>query len=31
MRQRVRGMRPPYIEFMIDMGEKNRLRLDELS
>lgn len=28
---RVRGALPPDITFEIDMGEKNRLRLDELS
>ena len=28
---RVRGVFPPHIEFMIDRGEKNRQRLDELS
>ncbi len=28
---RVRGMRVPRLEFKIDMGEKNRRRLDELS
>ncbi|MEK7068595.1 MAG: ribosome-binding factor A [Patescibacteria group bacterium] len=28
---RVRGMRIPHIEFMIDRGEKNRQRLDELT
>lgn len=26
----VRGMRLPHIEFVLDMGEKNRQRLDEL-
>ncbi len=31
LRTRVRGMRMPHIEFMIDKGEKNRQRLDELS
>ncbi len=30
-RTRVRGVFPPHIEFMIDKGEKNRQRLDELS
>ena len=29
--KRVRGMRLPHIEYMIDSGEKNRRRLDELS
>jgi ribosome-binding factor A len=29
--KRVRGMRLPHIEFIIDRGEKNRQRLDELS
>lgn len=29
--KRVRGMRAPHMEFEIDRGEKNRLRLDELS
>ena len=29
--KRVRGMRLPHIEFVIDRGEKNRQRLDELS
>jgi ribosome-binding factor A len=28
---RVRGMRPPHVTFVIDRGEKNRQRLDELS
>lgn len=28
---RVRGMRAPRVEFVIDKGEKNRQRLDELS
>src|SRR5665213_2144476 len=28
---RVRGMRTPHIEFVLDKGEKNRQRLDELS
>jgi ribosome-binding factor A len=28
---RVRGVFPPRIEFVIDRGEKNRQRLDELS
>ncbi|MDB5224939.1 MAG: Ribosome-binding factor [Candidatus Adlerbacteria bacterium] len=31
MREKVRGIRPPNIEFMIDMGEKNRQRLDDIS
>ena len=30
-RTRVRGVFPPRIEFVIDRGEKNRQRLDELS
>lgn len=29
--ERVRGMRIPHVEFQIDLGEKNRRRLDELS
>lgn len=29
--KRVRGMRVPHVEFVIDKGEKNRQRLDELS
>ena len=29
--KRVRGMRIPHVEFVIDLGEKNRRRLDELS
>jgi ribosome-binding factor A len=29
--KRVRGMRAPHLEFMIDRGEKNRQRLDELT
>lgn len=29
--KRVRGLRIPHIEFLIDRGEKNRQRLDELS
>lgn len=29
--KRVKGMRAPHVEFMIDRGEKNRQRLDELS
>lgn len=28
--KRVRGMRLPHVEFIIDRGEKNRQRLDEL-
>jgi ribosome-binding factor A len=28
---RTRGMRLPHIEFEIDLGERNRRRLDELS
>ncbi len=31
LRERVRGMRIPHLEFRIDLGEKNRRRLDELS
>ncbi len=30
-KKRVRGGMPPDIKFEIDLGEKNRLRLDELS
>lgn len=30
-KKRVRGGMPPDITFEIDLGEKNRLRLDELS
>ncbi|MBY0473227.1 ribosome-binding factor A [Patescibacteria group bacterium] len=30
-RTRVRGAFPPHFEFMIDRGEKNRQRLDELT
>lgn len=29
--KRIRGMRVPHVEFVIDRGEKNRLRLDELT
>ncbi len=29
--KKVRGMRIPHIDFKIDMGDKNRRRLDELS
>lgn len=29
--KRIKGIFPPRVEFQIDMGEKNRLRLDELS
>lgn len=29
--KKVRGVRAPHVEFVIDMGEKNRRRLDELS
>lgn len=29
--KRTRGMRMPHIEFVIDRGEKNRQRLDELT
>ncbi len=29
--KRVRGMQVPHVEFVIDEGEKNRLRLDELT
>jgi len=28
---RVRGARMPHVEFVVDLGEKNRRRLDELS
>lgn len=28
---RIKGSMPPHIEFVIDRGEKNRQRLDELS
>ena len=27
----VRGARVPHVEFMVDMGDKNRRRIDELS
>lgn len=30
-RTRVRGAFPPHFEFVLDRGEKNRQRLDELS
>lgn len=30
-KKKVRGAFPPHVEFVIDMGEKNRQRLDELS
>lgn len=30
-RTRIKGMFPPRFEFVIDRGEKNRQRLDELS
>lgn len=30
-REHVKGASLPYIDFMIDKGEKNRQRLDELS
>jgi ribosome-binding factor A len=30
-RTRIRGIFPPRFEFKLDMGEKNRQRLDELS
>jgi ribosome-binding factor A len=30
-KSRVRGALPPHVEFIIDRGEKNRQRLDELS
>ena len=30
-RTRIRGVTPPRVEFLIDRGEKNRQRLDELS
>jgi len=29
--KQVRGARMPHVEFVVDMGEKNRRRLDELS
>jgi ribosome-binding factor A len=29
--ERTKGMRIPHIEFVIDLGDKNRRRLDELS
>lgn len=29
--KRVRGMHMPHVEFVIDLGEKNRQRLDELT
>lgn len=29
--KRVRGVRAPHLEFVLDRGEKNRQRLDELS
>ncbi len=29
--KRVRGMRVPHVEFKLDLGEKNRQRLDELT
>lgn len=28
---RIKGALPPYVEFVLDRGEKNRQRLDELS
>ncbi len=31
LNERVRGMRLPHIEFVIDMGDKHRRRLDEIS
>ena len=30
-KKKVRGAFPPHVEFVIDLGEKNRQRLDELS
>ena len=30
-RKKVRGAFPPHVEFVIDLGEKNRQRLDEIS
>lgn len=30
-KERVRGALPPHITFAVDMGEKNRQRLDEIS
>ena len=29
--KRVRGMQMPHVEFVIDLGDKNRRRLDELT
>ena len=29
--KRIRGARAPHVEFMLDKGEKNRQRLDELT
>lgn len=29
--KRIRGMRMPHVDFVIDLGEKNRQRLDEIS
>ena len=29
--KKVRGAFPPHVEFVIDLGEKNRQRLDELT
>ncbi len=31
LEKRVKGMRIPHVEFVIDTGEKNRLRLDEIT
>ncbi len=31
MRKKVPHLKSPFLEFVIDTGEKNRLRLDELS
>ena len=30
-KKRIRGVAPPRVEFVIDRGEKNRQRLDEIS
>ncbi len=30
-KKRIKGALPPHVEFVIDLGEKNRQRLDELS
>lgn len=31
LKNRTRGIRTPHLEFVIDLGEKNRQRLDDLS